>query len=269
MTHPDFDVHDLCLDILPIVADVGSYIKQQLAGFTMEQVSIKDFNSLVSYVDIEAERRLVSELTRLLPIAGFVTEEQTTNREPNSHNLYWIIDPLDGTTNFIHKLPFFSTSVALRWRDDYLLGVVYDIMHAHMYYAVSGKGAWMNDQALHVSPASTLSSCVIATGFPYNVFDHMEAYLQLFRIFFQQSRGVRRFGSAALDLAYVARGSFGAFFEYGLHEWDIAAGICIVNEAGGRVTDFHGGHHLGAQTILASNGLVHDAMLGYIQESLS
>ena len=249
-----------------VAKGAGSFIRQQLREFESGDVIIKDFNSLVSYVDIEAEKKIVAGLHRLLPEAGFVTEEDT-HAHPGDEDYVWIIDPLDGTTNFIHALPFFGVSIAMKCKEEIVLGVVYDVMHDILFEASIGGGARANDQQLSVSTRSQLSDAVLATGFPYNSFGQMEQYLNLFRVLFQETRGIRRFGSAALDLCYVANGSFGGFFEYGLNIWDIAAGICIVKEAGGTVTDFNGGQEMEKQkTILATNGLLHPPMKQYIDQ---
>lgn len=255
---------DLLEDVSQLAKDAGSFIRTELGKFSSDKIEVKDFNSLVSYVDIEAERMIVAGLQRLVPSAGFVTEESTVEQSQES-DWRWIIDPLDGTTNFMHAIPFFAVSIALKHKEEYVIGVIYDVMHDKLFSARKGKGAHVNGKTLRVSPADQLSDSVLATGFPYNSFEWMERYLNLFRELFQSTRGVRRIGSAALDLCYVANGSFAGFYEYGLNEWDIAAGICIVNEAGGKVTDFYGGQEVNStKTILASNAKLHEELLGLI-----
>lgn len=244
-----------------VARQAGHFIREQISQFSSGDIEVKDHNSLVSYVDIEAEKIIVAGLREAFPLASFLTEENTVQGDRESE-WTWIIDPLDGTTNFIHDLPYFSVSIALRYQSDYVLGVVYDVMQDDMYAAQRGEGAVVNDVPIKVATTEELADAVMATGFPYNSFEWMERYLNLFRELFQRTRGVRRFGSAALDLCYVARGRFGGFYEYGLNEWDIAAGICIVREAGGRVTSFEGGddvHESG--TILATNGILHPDVL--------
>ncbi len=249
-----------------LAKQVGRFIKDQLHRLKSDDILTKDLNSLVSYVDIEAEKLIVSGLKELLPQADFLTEEKTIVQNQKTASLQWIIDPLDGTTNFIHDLPFFSVSIALKQKDSYLLGVVYDVMHDVLFSAVKSQGAYANGKPIVVTEEGQLKNVVLATGFPYNSFDAMERYLSLFRKLFQATRGIRRFGSAALDLCYVAKGSFAGFFEYGLNEWDIAAGICIVEEAGGEVSDFHGQQNvIHDKTILATNSQIHNEMLTYIR----
>lgn len=248
-----------------VAKEAGLFIKSQLHLLSAEDIAVKDLNSLVSYVDIEAEKRIVSGLKRLLPEAGFITEEETISSVTDDRQYNWVIDPLDGTTNFIHQLPFFAVSIALRFDTNYIVGVVYDVMHDQLYSAAQNLGAFMNDKPIHTSRAHQLSETLLATGFPYNTFDSMDSYLSLFRTLFPLTRGIRRCGSAALDLCFVANGSFAGFFEVGLNEWDIGAGICIVQEAGGRVSDFQGNDQMVPnKTILASNSILHDEILGYV-----
>jgi myo-inositol-1(or 4)-monophosphatase len=252
-----------------VAKEAGLFIRSQLHRLNVDDVAVKDLNSLVSYVDIESEKRIVAGLRRLLPGAGFITEEETTAQSADSNSPQWVIDPLDGTTNFIHRLPFFAVSIALKLDDHYILGVVYDIMNDQMYSAARGQGAFMNDKLISVSPASELSETLLATGFPYNTFESMDFYLAMFRDLFPKTRGVRRCGSAALDLCYVAKGSFAGFFEFGLNEWDIAAGICLVSEAGGHVSDFQGESKMvQSKTILATNSMVHGELLTLLQSHL-
>lgn len=174
----------------------------------------------------------------------------------------WIIDPLDGTTNFIHSLPVYSISVALTDRDERLIGVVYEINQKECFYAWKGGQACLNGSVIHASKTETLNDSLLATGFPYTDYGRMDHYLQLLGYLLQNSRGLRRFGSAAVDLAYVACGRFDGFYEYGLNPWDVAAGSLIVERAGGRVTDFSGkGNFIYGKEIIAANPLVCNALL--------
>lgn len=249
-----------------IAKEAGAFIKGELNALNPEDILVKDFNSLVSYVDIEAEKKIVSRLKELLPQASFHTEEGTVT-DGRQRDYIWIIDPLDGTTNFMHQVPFFSVSIALQHQGNYILGVVYDVMHDNVFSAEKGQGAWMDENRIQVSPTTNLADAVLATGFPYNSFDQMESYLSLFRELFQSTRGIRRLGSAALDLCYVAKGSFAGFYEYGLNEWDIAAGICILIEAGGQVSDFNGSENfVQGKTILATNGHTHNELQTMLQK---
>ncbi len=220
-------------------------IGRKAAQFIGDHFQKKDFkeeakdydNSLVSFVDRESEKIITDGLTNLFPDFGFITEEDTISQD-DQRDYYWIIDPLDGTTNFIHGLEEFSVSIALSTRDHELIwGAVIDVMREDVFQAAKGQGAWKNGKRLQLEPTS-LEKSLIATGFPYYRFDHKEEYLRHFQRFMGACRGMRRCGSAALDMAHIASGIYGGFFEYDLHLWDVAAGALIVEEAGGIVTDF-------------------------------
>lgn len=231
-------------------------LEQQVA---VEEVETKSLNNLVSYVDKESERRFVEGLSALLPDSGFIAEEGTG--KPVDGGLNWIIDPLDGTTNYLHHLPCWCTSVALHGPDGLLLGVIYDPNRDECFSAIKGGGAFCNGEAIEVSKAERLSHSLLATGFPYDDFSRQEGYMKLFAELMRNSRGLRRLGSAALDLAYVARGTFEVFYEYGLNPWDVAAGILIVEEAGGKVTGFgEGVDPIFGEELIASNTKVHREM---------
>ncbi len=244
--------------IKEIVRQTGAYIRQEAARFDYHRVEHKGFNDLVSYVDKTAEAQLVEALAGLLPEAGFLTEEGT--RQLAGRPFTWVIDPLDGTTNFTHGLPVYSVSVALMQGQEVVAGVVYEINRDELFWALKDGGAYLNDQQIRVSPRQQLAESLLATGFPYYNFDQMSAYLQILDAFMQSTHGLRRLGSAAVDLAYVACGRFEGFFEYNLSAWDVAAGTLLVTEAGGRVTDFTGGNnYIFGKEIIAA-GTVWQAM---------
>lgn len=248
------------------VRDTAVFLRAQLGQVKPGQIEEKFLNGLVSYVDREAEQMLVERLTKFLPSAGFLTEEETVRQQ--DADLQWIIDPLDGTTNFLHGLPHFSISVGLKAGDDLVLGVVHHVPNGELFYAWQGGGAWCDGQSIRVSNRPTLRQSLISTGFPYHDFERAEAWTVAFNQFMQQCRGLRRFGSAALDLAYVACGRFDVFFEYGLSPWDVAGGAVLVREAGGQVTDFGGGSaFMGKQEILAGNSDVFEAALQIVKDA--
>ncbi|MCC5915780.1 MAG: inositol monophosphatase [Cryomorphaceae bacterium] len=234
MIHPDF-----AREVLPVVRSVAEYQRSQLSKVSRNSIELKSLNSLVSYVDKKSEELLVESLQKILPEAGFITEEETVVNTKKEYN--WIIDPLDGTTNYLHQIPVYAISVALEHRGKIIFGVVHEVGRDECFSAIRGNGAFLNGKKISVSHAEKLSDTLIATGFPYYDFDRMAAFLDLLKLCFQKTRGVRRIGSAATDLAYTAAGRFDAFFEYGLSSWDVAAGSLIVEEAGGLVTDFSGG----------------------------
>lgn len=228
-------------------------------------IATKGLNSLVTEIDRNIEAFLVGELGSLLPESGFLAEEGTTDKKGSSYN--WIIDPLDGTTNFIHGIPAYSISVALLRYDEIVLGGIFDPLRDEYFAAIRGKGARLNGNNITVSTERSLKDALIATGFPYYDFEHIDQYISLFREFMKETRGIRRLGSAALDLAYLACGRFEGFFEYGLHPWDVAAGILIIEEAGGVVTDFSGGSKaLFEKQIVASNKYIHPVMLNKVRK---
>ncbi len=235
------DLAALTTGIRTIATEAGAFLLQERAKFQREAIEYKGLNNLVSYVDKETEKQLVERLSQLLPEAGFITEEGTTGQEADKTALNWIIDPLDGTANFIHDLPVFSVSIGLAQGSTPIAGVIYDPNRAECFSAWQGGGAYCNDTPIHVSPATQLGESLIATGFPYYEFDKMQPYLHILETLMQQTHGLRRMGSAAIDLAYVACGRFEAFYEYNLKSWDMAAGVLLVREAGGVVTDFDGG----------------------------
>lgn len=246
------DLQQITSRVAAIVEDTGIFIRSQVQEVTAKDIETKSLNSLVTYVDKQAESQLIERLSQLLPEAGFYTEEETTAREAREWT--WIIDPLDGTTNFLHRLPFFSISVGLQHQEDYVAGVVLEVTRRELFTAWQGGGAYLNGQPIQVSKTNKLGDALIATGFPYHEFDQLETYLETLAYFMKNTRGIRRLGSAALDLAYVAAGRFDAFYEFSLNPWDVAAGIVLVREAGGNVQDFHDSNRfMSGEEVLASN----------------
>lgn len=260
------DLALLTHEISRIAKDAGAFLLQERRQFQREAIEYKGINNVVSYVDKETEKQLVEKLNRLLPEAGFITEEGTTGQEADPSALNWIIDPLDGTANFMHNLPVFSVSIGLAQGKTPIAGVIYDPNRNECFSAWQGGGAYCNGSKLTVSPATQLGESLIATGFPYYQFDQMQKYLQILETLMQQTHGLRRMGSAAIDLAYVACGRFEAFYEYNLNSWDMAAGVLLVREAGGVVTDFDGGDEfLFRGDVVASCG-IHPELMRVIRE---
>ena len=226
-------------EVMHTCREVGEFIAFEASSFDRSHIIQKEgFNNLVSYVDKESEKKLVIALSKMIPGSGFLGEEGTKLESKNGYQ--WIVDPLDGTTNFTHGLPPFAISIGLTYQSKLVLGVVYEVTKKEMFHAIAGSPAYCNDEPIHVSKITSLNESLLATGFPYYEFDQMEAYLSIIKKFLRQSHGVRRLGSAATDLAYVACGRFEGFFEYNLNPWDVAAGAFIVQQAGGTVTDFRG-----------------------------
>lgn len=251
------NLENLCFDVQGIAKIAGVFIDGEREKFNIEDVVVKGKADFVSYVDQQAEKLIVQELRKLLPGSGFITEEGTAISSNEKYK--WIIDPLDGTTNFIHGLPPFAVSIALMEDEELIIGVVYEITQDECFYAWKGSKAYMNGTEINVSTASTTSESLIATGFPYSAFEKLESYVESMRYFMVHSHGLRRLGSAATDLAYVAAGRFEAFYEHGLKPWDVAAGTIILRQAGGKVSDFTGGDKfLFNGEMVASNGAYFD-----------
>ena len=231
--------NDILKEVVATCKKAGNFIRTESLSFDRNHVQEKkSFSDLVSYVDKQAEKMIVESLAKIDPSWGFIAEEGTGNQ---SDGWNWIIDPLDGTTNFIHGLPAYCVSVALAKGNDLQIAVIYDIPHDECFTAIKGQGAWCNEKPIRVSNAKTMQQSLVATGFPYYDFEKLAPYLKVLEAIMNNSRGLRRMGSAAIDLAYTACGRFDAFFEYNLNAWDVAAGILLVREAGGTVTDFTGG----------------------------
>ncbi|MCV9389222.1 inositol monophosphatase family protein [Reichenbachiella ulvae] len=252
-------------EVVKLSIQVGEFIRTESRSFDSERIEHKGKNDLVSYVDKESERRIVEGLKKILPEAGFITEENTVAEEEDKE-LKWIIDPLDGTTNFIHGLPSYSTSIALAKGEVLLVGVVFDINHYDCFHAYLGGGAYCNDKKIEISKARTISESLIATGFPYTNFDKMDAYLAALKDLMKESHGLRRMGSAAVDLVYTAMGRYEGFFEYDLKPYDVAAGALIVQEAGGTVTNFSGGKDFLFKREIVAAGHIHAEFLDVIKK---
>lgn len=259
------DIQSLCEEVCRISREVGRFILLEQKRLSDHSIESKGLNDFVTYVDKAAETLLVSELKALLPASGFLTEEKTVEQQESDY--VWIIDPIDGTTNFIHGLPLFSISIALAFRGKTILGVVYEVSHDECFSAVDGGKAMLNGKPIQVTERKKLSDSLLVTGFPYKDEGRLESWMRLFIELLRKSHGVRRLGSAAIDLAYVACGRFEAFYEYGLSPWDVAAGAFIVQQAGGTVTDYSGGdNYIYGKELLAGNGRMNEELRLVIQE---
>lgn len=260
-----YDYREICFSTRIIVEETAKFIEAEIGNVRRSQIEDKDHNSLVSYVDKTAEQKLVKGLRSILPAATFLTEEKTVANDEDS-TLRWIIDPLDGTTNFLHQIPIFSVSVALQHAGEIVVGIVYEINRKECFYAWQRGGAYLNGEAIQVGRADVLSESIIATGYPSRKFDLLDPYFDALRKLMIASRGMRRLGSAAVDMAYVACGRFHGFFEYGLKPWDVAAGALIAREAGGQITDFAGGtNFLYDGEMLVSNDSIHAPLLNILK----
>lgn len=258
------------LDLVPIqeqvivaVNKVSDFILSEIGKLHHNDVKTKALNSLVTYVDKTSEELLVNALKSIIPEAAFHTEEDTV--AVSEGDWQWIIDPLDGTTNFIHQVPVFAISVGLKYKGEIVLGVVKELNRNECFYATKNKGAYLNGKKISVSHTPQLSDSLVATGFPYYDYDRLENYLEVLKVLMTSTRGIRRMGSAAVDLCYTACGRFDMYFEYSLSPWDVAAGALIVKEAGGFVSDFKGGEHwLYGREIVATNATLKEDVLNLL-----
>ncbi len=245
--------------VIKLASDVAAYIDKESLSFSIEKVETKNRNDFVSYVDKQAEKLLVNGLSSLIPEAGFITEEGTA--QEYGENYCWIIDPLDGTSNFIHGSTPYAISIALTFKKELVVGVIHEITRNESFYAWKGSKAYLNGNEIKVSKTNKVSNSLIATGRPHNYIEHYTKLLGLMDYFLQNSHGVRQSGSAATDLAYVACGRYDGRYEFGLKPWDIAAGILIIQQAGGKVCDFSGNdNYFENGTFIASNTELYDEL---------
>lgn len=246
---------ELCFKVQQCVLETAEIIKRERKNFDANtDVEKKGHSNFVTHIDKLSEENLVRELSKLLPEAGFVAEEGTSNKKGETFN--WVIDPIDGTTNFIHGLSPYSICVGLMQNEKPVMGVVYEITQGEMFYAWEGSKAYLNGELIEVSRACEHQDALIATGFPYYDLGKLELFMESLKEVMAKTSGVRRLGSAAIDLCYVACGRFEAFWEYGLHAWDVAAASFILQQAGGKICDFKGNNnYIFGGEIVATNDL--------------
>ncbi len=259
----NLDLASLLKEVRKSAAKAAAFQLNELNRFNASDIIYKGSNDLVSYVDKQTEEMLVADLSKLLPEASILAEEGGMK---DSKALQWVIDPLDGTTNYLHRLPVFSISIALRENGKEIAGLVHEANKNECFYAWENGGAYCNDEKIQVSQAKTLSHSLIATGFPYSLLDKTDAYFEIMKELLLKSHGLRRFGSAAVDLCYTACGRFEGYFEFNLKDWDVAAGALIVKEAGGKVTDFSGGDNFHNGHEILATGNIHDELLQVIRK---
>ncbi len=257
----------LCEQVQILSIRIGLFIAEEQKKVKPSDIEQKGAANFVSYVDKESEKRFVAGLKEIFPEAGFVAEEDSELEKKEIYN--WIIDPVDGTTNYLHGVPCYATSVALIENEKPVLGVVFEINKEECFYAWKDGGAWMNGEKISVSKTTSIKDSLISTGFPYEAEEWHDQYITLFSDLQRNSIGMRRFGSAATDIAYVACGRFDAYYERGIHAWDVAAGALLVREAGGVVTDFKGDEDcLFTERFVCANKNVHSELLKKIQTHL-
>ncbi|MBI2268734.1 MAG: inositol monophosphatase [Bacteroidetes bacterium] len=258
-------LESICFKVCELTEQVGGYIKQELTKVRSQHVEVKGKNDFVTYVDKGAEQLLVAGLGKLIPKAGFIAEENTSSAKGETYN--WVIDPLDGTTNFIHGLPCYSISIGLLRDNTPVMGVVHELNLSECFYAWGNSKAYCNKTEIKVTQAALLKDTLVATGFPYYNYDRLDEYMEFFKHLMRETHGLRRLGSAAVDLAYVACGRFDAFYEYGLRPWDVAGGAFIVQQAGGKITDFGGGdNYIFGRELIACTPGIHNEFINSLQQ---
>ncbi|MFI3247428.1 MAG: inositol-1-monophosphatase [Ferrimonas sp.] len=247
----------------------GNVITRAYEDFDKVEIENKGLNDFVTNVDRDAERAIIASIRKAYPDHTIIGEETGTQVGANS-DYQWIIDPLDGTTNFTKRIPHFAVSIALNIKGKTEVAVVYDPIRNELFSAVRGQGAQLNSQRIRVTNQRELKGTLIGTAFPFKARQHTDSYMAIFSAVFAEAGDIRRSGSAALDLAYVACGRLDGFFEIGLKPWDTAAGDLIVREAGGLVSDFAGGHNqLVSGNIVAGNPKITAALVSKMRPHLS
>jgi len=243
----------------------GDIILRNLGQLSTSDIETKQAFDFVTKVDRWSEAVIMQTIREKFPHHLFLSEETLQQEGNGGHR--WIIDPLDGTTNYIHGYPMFSVSIALEYQQEIILGIVFDPLRDELFHAVKDKGSFLNNRSIYVSDITLPEKGLIATGFPFRKKEMINSYLDAFKKIFEHVSDIRRAGSAALDLAYIAAGRLEGFFELNLSPWDIAAGSLLITEAGGRITDFAGGdQYLVTGNIVAGNTKIHSEILKIIKQ---
>ena len=272
MKTTEIDLQKLTQSVCKVAREAGAYINKERASFSLDKVERKHAHDYVSYVDKGSEQLIVKALRELLPEAGFITEEGTTKDDGNCQtedgtDLIWVVDPLDGTTNFIHGFAPYAVSIALCKGREIVLGVVYEIVSDECFYAWKGGKAWVNDQPLLVGK-NTINDALLCLQLPYNSEAYKPVIKRLIDHYYGHVGSIRMIGSAAIALCYVAAGRLDAYAERYIGQWDYMAGALIVKEAGGRVTNYAGDDYfMEGDSVVATNGVVHDDLLAGIRLS--
>lgn len=259
-------------DLLEVAQDAaleaGNFLKESVGRVKSVETKMGEVRNLVSDIDRGSEERIIRRIRQHYPGHAVLAEESGGSRREEEFR--WVIDPLDGTTNFLHGLPIYSVTIGVEHRGEVVAGVIYSPNLGELFVAEKGSGAYLNGRRISVSGSTELINSLVVTGFPYNIAENPDHAVDHFVNFLYETRGVRRLGSAAIDLAYVAMGRFDGFWEVSLQPWDMAAGVLLVHEAGGRTSDFSGGPmSIYRKQIVASNGHVHDAMVRVLARARS
>lgn len=273
------ELQQLTLSVCRVAREAGAYIKKERASFSLDKVERKHAHDYVSYVDKGSEQMIVKALRKILPEAGFITEEGTTKDDvrgqkknvsdvsPQPSDFTWVVDPLDGTTNFIHGFAPYAVSIALCKGREIVIGVVYEIVSDECFYAWQNGGAFVNEEPLHVG-TSAINDALLCLQLPYNSDAYKPVITRLLNRFYGNVGSIRMLGSAAIALCYVAAGRLDAYAERYIGQWDYMAGALIVKEAGGRVTNYAGDDYfMEGDSIVATNGVVHQDLLEAVRQA--
>jgi myo-inositol-1(or 4)-monophosphatase len=251
--------------VCQVAREAGSYIRKERASFSLDKVERKHAHDYVSYVDKGSEQLIVKALREILPEAGFITEEGSAGHTDEQY--VWVVDPLDGTTNFIHGFAPYAVSIALCKGREIVVGVVYEIVSDECFYAWKGGKAWVNDQPLHVG-MNAINDALLCLQLPYNSDAYKPVIKRLIDYFYGNVGSIRMMGSAAIALCYVAAGRLDAYAERYIGQWDYMAGALIVMEAGGRVTNYAGeDYFMEGDSVVATNGIVHQNLLEAVRQA--
>jgi myo-inositol-1(or 4)-monophosphatase len=254
--------------VVELSKTVGVYLRDEQKKINSDIVEKKGKHDFVTYVDKTAEQKIIEQLKIILPEAGFIAEEGSEKRIDK--DLMWIIDPLDGTTNYIHGMSPFAISIGLMEKQEMVGGVVYEVGLDECFYSWKTGKAYLNDKEIKVSNTKELNDSLLATGFPYYDYSRLEPFMKSLSYFIQNTHGVRRLGTAATDLIYVACGRLEGFYEYGLSPWDVAAGAFIVQQAGGKVSDYMGeNNYIFGKEIIATNSGIYNSFLKIVKDTMS
>lgn len=245
--------------------EAGKILMDNFGQVDQADIRNKSAVDFLSYVDETSEKKIIEIIKSAFPDHAILAEEG--GGQKSSSDYCWVIDPLDGTTNYLHSIPIFAVSIALEFKKKSLFGLVYDPMHNDIFHASKGKGAFLNTNKIHVSNKPKLEGAFIATGFPFKYKHHLKKYLNVFGNIFEHCIGKRRLGAAALDLAYVACGRFDGFWEIALQPWDMAAGKILIEEARGKISNFWNNTKFeNSSYVMASNKKIHDALGNIIRD---
>lgn len=264
------ELQEIMEKVKAVAIDAGAFVREQRSSFDLARVEVKGAHDYVSYVDKEAEKLIVKRLKEIVPEASFVTEEGTEKSDcTDGQSLTWVVDPLDGTSNFVHDMGPYCVAIALRNNKEVLVGVVYEIVADELFYTCKGLPSYMNGREIHVGNVTKVNDAFVCIGYPYDVEHWKPRAKALIETLYGNSVSIRNLGSAETELCYVACGRFDVYIESHLKPWDVMAGGIIVMNAGGKVTDYEDGDKwMGGEQVAATNGLIHAELLTKLTDIL-